>query len=100
MKPSAFYLSSKSPLVSKRVKGIEPSSLAWKAIALPLSYTRALVHRHRALRRINYRDTRRYIAARFDAVPLLMPSALNAQGVDILDEPRSLQASFHFVLCL
>lgn len=24
----------------KRVKGIEPSSLAWKAIALPLSYTR------------------------------------------------------------
>ena len=25
---------------SKRVKGIEPSSLAWKAIALPLSYTR------------------------------------------------------------
>ena len=26
----------------KRVKGIEPSSLAWKAIALPLSYTRSL----------------------------------------------------------
>ena len=25
----------------KRVEGIEPSSLAWKAIALPLSYTRA-----------------------------------------------------------
>ena len=25
----------------ERVKGIEPSSLAWKAIALPLSYTRA-----------------------------------------------------------
>ena len=25
----------------KRVKGIEPSSLAWKAMALPLSYTRA-----------------------------------------------------------
>ena len=24
----------------KRVKGIEPSSSAWKAIALPLSYTR------------------------------------------------------------
>ena len=24
----------------ERVKGIEPSSLAWKAIALPLSYTR------------------------------------------------------------
>ena len=24
----------------KRVEGIEPSSLAWKAIALPLSYTR------------------------------------------------------------
>ena len=26
--------------LAKRVKGIEPSSLAWKAIALPLSYTR------------------------------------------------------------
>ena len=26
----------------ERVKGIEPSSLAWKAIALPLSYTRLL----------------------------------------------------------
>ena len=25
----------------KRVKGIEPSSVAWKATALPLSYTRA-----------------------------------------------------------
>ena len=29
---------------TKRVKGIEPSSLAWKAIALPLSYTRGLDH--------------------------------------------------------
>lgn len=28
----------------ERVKGIEPSSLAWKAIALPLSYTRGLSH--------------------------------------------------------
>ena len=26
--------------LAKRVEGIEPSSLAWKAIALPLSYTR------------------------------------------------------------
>ena len=26
--------------LSKRVKGIEPSSSAWKAVALPLSYTR------------------------------------------------------------
>ena len=25
----------------ERVKGIEPSSVAWKATALPLSYTRA-----------------------------------------------------------
>ena len=29
--------------VEKRVKGIEPSSVAWKATALPLSYTRAVV---------------------------------------------------------
>ena len=28
-------------LKPKRVEGIEPSSLAWKAIALPLSYTRS-----------------------------------------------------------
>ena len=27
--------------ILERVKGIEPSSLAWKAMALPLSYTRA-----------------------------------------------------------
>jgi hypothetical protein len=26
----------------ERVKGIEPSSSAWKAVALPLSYTRAM----------------------------------------------------------
>ena len=33
----------------KRVKGIEPSSVAWKATALPLSYTRAIAScRHRA----------------------------------------------------
>src|SRR5262249_19939979 len=28
----------------ERVKGIEPSSSAWKAVALPLSYTRAVRH--------------------------------------------------------
>ena len=39
---------------SKRVKGIEPSSLAWKAMALPLSYTR--VARRTADRR--HLDTR------------------------------------------
>ena len=27
-------------LILERVKGIEPSSSAWKAVALPLSYTR------------------------------------------------------------
>ena len=30
-----------SEQVLERVKGIEPSSSAWKAVALPLSYTRA-----------------------------------------------------------
>ena len=30
----------------ERVKGIEPSSSAWKAVALPLSYTRAGSRRH------------------------------------------------------
>ena len=33
----------------ERVKGVEPSSLAWKAIALPLSYTRGLFHHLRML---------------------------------------------------
>ena len=28
-------------ILLERVKGIEPSSSAWKAVALPLSYTRA-----------------------------------------------------------
>tara|TARA_X000001036_G_scaffold322525_1_gene300980 strand:- start:914 stop:1048 length:135 start_codon:yes stop_codon:yes gene_type:complete len=28
----------------ERVKGIEPSSSAWKAVALPLSYTRLSFH--------------------------------------------------------
>ena len=33
--------SASNPLKSlERVKGIEPSSSAWKAVALPLSYTR------------------------------------------------------------
>src|SRR5262245_8034695 len=31
------------PSALERVKGIEPSSSAWKAVALPLSYTRALL---------------------------------------------------------
>jgi hypothetical protein len=31
-------------LVDKRVKGIEPSYSAWKAAALPLSYTRGKNH--------------------------------------------------------
>ena len=30
----------KSLILLERVKGIEPSSSAWKAVALPLSYTR------------------------------------------------------------
>src|SRR5258706_5386579 len=44
-------VASRSPLIARpeneskrleRVKGIEPSSSAWKAVALPLSYTREL----------------------------------------------------------
>ncbi len=34
--------------VEKRVKGIEPSSVAWKATALPLSYTRVAAKLARA----------------------------------------------------
>src|SRR5262249_30190441 len=32
--------------ILERVKGIEPSSSAWKAVALPLSYTRKINHLH------------------------------------------------------
>jgi hypothetical protein len=32
------------PQTLERVKGIEPSSSAWKAVALPLSYTRKLAN--------------------------------------------------------
>jgi hypothetical protein len=31
----------KTLILLERVKGIEPSSSAWEAVALPLSYTRA-----------------------------------------------------------
>ena len=33
----------------ERVEGIEPSSFAWRAAALPLSYTRAVLNRWPAL---------------------------------------------------
>ncbi len=36
-----FMRSQEHDTAPERVKGIEPSSLAWKAIALPLSYTRS-----------------------------------------------------------
>src|SRR5262245_24460433 len=47
--PSTFQAAFRSLIVPnkslilkmERVKGIEPSSSAWKAVALPLSYTRA-----------------------------------------------------------
>ena len=39
----------------ERVKGIEPSYSAWKAAALPLSYTRAGVHLTRRADGLNLR---------------------------------------------
>src|SRR5690606_38340711 len=39
----------------ERVKGIEPSSSAWKAVALPLSYTRIRATRCGGRRRIDWR---------------------------------------------
>ena len=39
----------------ERVKGIEPSYSAWKAAALPLSYTRAGVHLTRRAGGLNLR---------------------------------------------
>jgi hypothetical protein len=44
--------SNKSLIIKvERVKGIEPSSSAWKAVALPLSYTRAGNSRQTSLTR-------------------------------------------------
>jgi hypothetical protein len=45
--------------ILERVKGIEPSSSAWKAVALPLSYTRISPASRRtrpSLRKIRYPD--------------------------------------------
>ena len=42
MRIQLLIISDKSLILKmERVKGIEPSSSAWKAVALPLSYTRA-----------------------------------------------------------
>jgi hypothetical protein len=40
---SCLFRPLSSDIRMERVKGIEPSSSAWKAVALPLSYTRALL---------------------------------------------------------
>ncbi len=40
VKPPTQLATNRQGPPSKRVKGIEPSSSAWKAVALPLSYTR------------------------------------------------------------
>ena len=48
----------------ERVKGIEPSSSAWKAVALPLSYTRILltVNDHQRLAIANQADPQKHQA--------------------------------------
>jgi hypothetical protein len=54
------------------VKGIEPSSLAWKAIALPLSYTRAsrpITHEPNGKKRI-----RSILRSRIHRTPFAPPS--------------------------
>jgi hypothetical protein len=48
------YIAHKLLKALERVKGIEPSYSAWKAAALPLSYTRiATDHLSRRIRRLN-----------------------------------------------
>ena len=39
---TTFVTENRNRLQTKRVAGIEPASIAWKAIVLPLNYTRAL----------------------------------------------------------
>ncbi len=41
----------------ERVKGIEPSSSAWKAVALPLSYTRKAPHRSAVVEGVGFEPT-------------------------------------------
>ena len=55
----------------ERVKGIEPSSSAWKAVALPLSYTRAREAYMRARLRQNFGA----ILSRSAGLPATVPQA-------------------------
>lgn len=55
----------------ERVKGIEPSCIAWKAIALPLSYTRNLSFRGTEIRTQN-KSSQRTRDSRF-TMPRLLP---------------------------
>ncbi|EFO29157.1 conserved hypothetical protein [Roseibium sp. TrichSKD4] len=41
----------------ERVKGIEPSSSAWKAAALPLSYTRAPDLKRKMVEEVGFEPT-------------------------------------------
>src|SRR5205085_1706721 len=60
----------------ERVKGIEPSYSAWKAAALPLSYTRMLSHTyHIALFLIAFLLDALYIASHNASLQNLSPSA-------------------------
>jgi hypothetical protein len=65
----------KSLKALERVKGIEPSSSAWKAVALPLSYTRAREAYMRARLRQNLRDP-----SRSAGLPAAAPNARRLVG--------------------
>ncbi len=74
--------------VSERVKGIEPSSSAWKAVALPLSYTR----KGRKVR-LTARDPQNL----YSLIPLRMLSRINAfdcRYVFVLRQQSTTAASF------
>ena len=60
----------------ERVKGIEPSSSAWKAVALPLSYTRELVPKAARLRQ----RLRRATVAVEAGLPTAAPQARRLVG--------------------
>ena len=72
----------------ERVKGIEPSYSAWKAAALPLSYTRALAMDYHAAHAASTADAALTVARRAQLRPLTPADSLLILKASINNERR------------
>jgi hypothetical protein len=72
----------------ERVKGIEPSYSAWKAAALPLSYTRALAMDYHAAHAASTADAALTVARRARLRPLTPADSLLILKASINNERR------------